>query len=57
MLAKPSYGWSDLKIGNFTSRVSYLTDVPVDLLKASLASLKYDVPLAASFDAEGGRLI
>lgn len=53
MLSKPKYGWSTLKIGNFTSRISYLTDVPFDSLNASLASLKYGTSLSIGFDAEG----
>lgn len=53
MLSRPKNGWSTLKIGNFSSRVSYLTDVPYECLNACLAALKYNIPLAMSFDAEG----
>ena len=53
MLSIPKNGWSTLKIGNFSSRVSYLTDVPYECLNACLAALKYNIPLAMSFDAEG----
>lgn len=53
MLGKPDIGWSDIKIGEFNSRISYLTDVPFDCLNASISALKYNIPVAIKFDAEG----
>ena len=49
MLSRPKNGWSTLKIGNFSSRVSYLTDVPYECLNACLAALKYNIPLILQY--------
>ena len=34
MIANPWCGWCDFTLGNFKARLSYLTDVPIDLLDA-----------------------
>ena len=51
MLGKPNAGWADLKIGNFTACVSYLTNVPCDLIKAFSDFIQNGVGVA-SFDCE-----
>lgn len=34
MISEPFCGWCDFKLGYFDGRLSYITDVPVDLLSA-----------------------
>ncbi|MEY8352504.1 hypothetical protein AALB39_04015 [Lachnospiraceae bacterium 54-53] len=33
MITNPSHGWCEFKLGDFIGSPSYLTDVPIDLLK------------------------
>ena len=53
MLSKPHYGWTNVTIGNFKGRASYLTDVPMDCLISFINSLKYGIPASIFFDEEG----
>lgn len=53
MFSKPRYGWSDVFIGDFKGRCSYLTDVPVDILNAFINAIKYDLPASVFFEEEG----
>lgn len=34
MIQNNRHGWGTFKLGNFTGRISYIEDVPVDLLQA-----------------------
>ena len=34
MIKNDGHGWGTFKLGNFTGRLSYMEDVPVDLLQA-----------------------
>lgn len=34
MLSKPQFGWTDITIGDWTGKLSYINDVPVVLLNA-----------------------
>lgn len=34
MITNNGHGWGTFKLGNFTGRLSYIEDVPVDLLQA-----------------------
>lgn len=34
MIKNDGHGWGTFKLGNFTGRLSYIEDVPVDLLQA-----------------------
>jgi hypothetical protein len=53
MLSKPRYGWTNVTIGDFSERASYLTDVPIQCLQSFVSMLKYKLPFAVNFDAEG----
>lgn len=54
MLAKPHAGWSEITIGNWSDRCSYLDDVPTLLLDAMTNLLKNpNKPQLVEFDAEG----
>ena len=57
MFSKPRYGWSDVSLGNFKGRCSYLTDVPVDILNAFINAIKYDLPASVFFEEEGSEFI
>lgn len=54
MLSTPIHGWSNITIGNWSDRCSYLDDVPFDLLEA-IKHLYETVhtPVCVCFDAEG----
>ncbi len=54
---KPDAGWTNITIGEFRSRASYLTDIPFDCLQAFIFALKHRTPAAISFDAEGWEFI
>ena len=47
------YGWCEIQIGDFKSRASYLTDVPIDCLEAAIQYIDYHQPIELHFDAEG----
>lgn len=49
MLSRPESGWCDITVGDFCSRASYLTNVPMDILKA----LNGTGTPCVCFDAEG----
>lgn len=53
MFTKPQHGWTNLQLGNFSERASYLTDVPIDCLDAFIYALQNKVPAVVYFDAEG----
>jgi hypothetical protein len=54
MFSKPEYGWTDVTVGDFTCRASYLEDIPVMCMKAFTNALSpYPTPACMLFDAEG----
>lgn len=53
MLSKPVHGWSDITIGDWSDRCSYIDDVPFMLLEAIEESCRVNKPVAVKFDAEG----
>ena len=53
MLNTPKNGWGKIQIGEWEDRVSYLDDIPFDLLEALTDSCKKHVPVSVKFDAEG----
>jgi hypothetical protein len=53
MLTKPNHGWTNLQIGDFIERASYLTDIPNDCLDAFIYALRNSNPAVIFFDAEG----
>lgn len=46
-------GWCTVRLGVFSSRASYLTDVPLDCLEAAELYLVSGKPIRLHFDAEG----
>lgn len=57
MLSSPQHGWSNITIGNWSDRCSYLDDVPFDLLRSIWNVQATSLPYAVSFDAEGWQYI
>lgn len=53
MLAKPLHGWTNVSIGDFKERASYLTDIPNDCLDAFIYAVNKNLPVVVYFDAEG----
>lgn len=53
MLEKPEFGWSQFRVGDFSSRVSYLTDVASDILEALIEHKRDGKPTCVFCDAEG----
>lgn len=53
MFTKPKNGWTDILLGDFEGLGSYIQDVPVETMEASIRALKYDLPLELHFDEEG----
>lgn len=53
MLKEPKHGWSQITIGNWSDRCSYLDDVPYLLLEGVEEVCRTGHPVAAKFDAEG----
>lgn len=53
MLSTPKYGWSNIKIGDWTDRCSYLDDVPFLLLEMLEENGRTSRPVSGKFDAEG----
>lgn len=51
MLSRPENGWAEIQIGTFKKEVSYLTDVPNDLLKAFISFFENGAGVA-SFECE-----
>lgn len=52
MISNPKHGWCDFELGKFKGHPSYLTDVPLDLLKAILEWWKQGWS-CCFFDEEG----
>lgn len=57
MFSKPIHGWTDITIGDFTGRGSYLTDIPMDVLDAFISSLDCSIPASIYFNEEGSEFI
>lgn len=57
MLSIPKAGWARVSIGDFSSRASYIRDVPVECLKAMISSYENNLPAVMKFDAEGWEYI
>ena len=53
MLPPPQCGWSELHMGTWSDRLSYLDDPAFDLLWAVERVLRTSQPSAVKFDAEG----
>ena len=53
MFTKPKNGWTDILLDDFEGLGSYIQDVPVEVMEASVAALKKDIPLKLHFDEEG----
>ena len=53
MLSKPQFGWTDITIGDWTGKLSYIDDVPVVLLNAFCNVFSNQKPEVVCFDAEG----
>ena len=53
MLKTPKYGWSEITIGDWHDRCSYLDDVPYRLLEAVDYTNRCGRPSSVKFDAEG----
>lgn len=53
MLSKPRHGWSEITIGDWSDRCSYIDDVPFMLLETMEESCRVNKPVAVKFDAEG----
>lgn len=53
MFTKPKNGWTDILLGDFEGLGSYIQDVPVEVMEASIAALKKEMPLELHFDEEG----
>lgn len=53
MFSKPKNGWTDILLGDFEGLGSYIQDVPVEVMEASISALKHDAPLELHFDEEG----
>ena len=46
-------GWCTVTLGDFSSRASYLTDVPFDCIEAAIHAIEFHLPFCVRFDAEG----
>ena len=57
MLKTPQYGWSEITIGSWHDRCSYLDDVPYRLLEAVDYTNRCGRPSSVKFDAEGWEYI
>lgn len=57
MLATPEFGWSEIRIGDWYDRCSYLDDVPFELLESVDTVIRSGKPCCVKFDAEGWRYI
>jgi hypothetical protein len=53
MFTEPKHGWTNLQLGCFESRASYLTDIPMDCLDGFIYALSTNNPITIFFDAEG----
>ena len=57
MFTKPKNGWTDILLGDFEGLGSYIQDVPVEVMEASIAALKKEKPLELHFDEEGSEFM
>ena len=57
MLDKPWAGWSDIHIGDWTDRCSYIDNVPFMLLEAFTIAISKNSIESVKFDAEGWEYI
>lgn len=57
MFTKPKNGWTDILLDDFEGLGSYIQDVPVEVMEASIAALKKDIPLKLHFDEEGSEFM
>ena len=46
-------GWCTVVLGDFSSRASCLTDVPLDCIEAAIHAIEFHMPFCVRFDAEG----
>jgi hypothetical protein len=53
VLEAPAHGWTQVRIGDFSDRASYLTDVPMECLESFIYGFFSDSPISLKFDAEG----
>ena len=53
MFTKPKNGWTDIILDEFEGLGSYIQDVPVEVMEASISALKKNEPLKLHFDEEG----
>ena len=53
MFTKPKNGWTDIVLDDFEGLGSYIQDVPVEVMEASISALKNNEPLKLHFDEEG----
>lgn len=53
MLSKLQFGWTDITIGDWTGKLSYIDDVPGVLLNAFYNVFSNQKPEVVCFDAEG----
>ena len=53
MFTKPKNGWTDIVLDEFEGLGSYIQDVPVEVMEASISALKNNTPLELHFDEEG----
>ena len=53
MFTKPRNGWTDIVLDDFEGLGSYIQDVPVEVMEASISALKNNAPLELHFDEEG----
>ena len=53
MFTKPKNGWTDIILDDFEGLGSYIQDVPVEVMEASISALKKNEPLKLHFDEEG----
>ena len=53
MLSTPEYGWSEITIGHWCDKCSYIDDVPFMLLRTVDEIIRTRTPSAVQFDAEG----
>lgn len=53
MLSTPCAGWTEISLGEWHDRASYLDDVPMILLKTMEEAIRLRAPKSCLFDAEG----
>ncbi|MBQ2924799.1 MAG: hypothetical protein IJE57_04410 [Anaerotignum sp.] len=53
MFTKPRNGWTDIVLDDFEGLGSYIQDVPVEVMEATISALKKDALLELHFDEEG----